>query len=95
VRVVVSRHERKLLVRDGSMIASVGEHIDNVQLDLEACPRAGELLTVHPTGEPSDESWTVQITGVQHVAGVTADDPSALVPRERWTSVAIVTAVAT
>jgi hypothetical protein len=50
-----------------SMRHCVGDLIETVHYSADFLPRVGNIITVHPEGEPSEKSWTAKVTGVQHV----------------------------
>jgi hypothetical protein len=64
------RYEPRVLEGGASCFVPIrimGEHIDTFERDLAILPRVGELITYHPDGDPSENSWTGVVIGIQHV----------------------------
>lgn len=60
MNIVINRHKY-------TYDMGVGELVERIECALPFIPRQGELITVHPGKEPSEESWTGKVTGIQHV----------------------------
>lgn len=58
--VTINRH---CVGRNGSL----GHKIADYDWPTDVVPRVGEIVTVHPTTEISEESWSGEVTGVQYV----------------------------
>jgi hypothetical protein len=72
IRLRINRHERTSRSLPGGYVEyGLGALVESYDLTgaQDTLPRVGELVTVHPNIEPDEDSWTGEVTGVQHVFG--------------------------
>lgn len=69
IRLYIARHKTRVIRRDikPTSTLAVGELIENFVIEATTVPRVGELLTYHPDNLPTENSWTGEVAGVQHV----------------------------
>jgi hypothetical protein len=69
IRLAISRHKTRVIYSDikPTSTLAVGELIETITIEASTVPRVGELLTFHPDNLPTENSWTGEVAGVQHV----------------------------